>query len=652
MPTYKITGPDGKVYRVTGENAEGAMKALQAHVKPDPRNSVMGKVDAAMRGAADVLSFGMADEIAAGGDALFNPVFGTGNDGESLSARYEKNLKQQRQTDAADAEDRGGYRLAGQIGGGIAGGAGLAKAGLSLGANAAAAKGASLGRVAAASAADGAILGAAQGAGSGEGAEGRMQGAMTGLASGLAIGGAAPVAIAGASKVLSPVIAPIASRMFPERYAQDAIGTALQRSGLTADDVAGQLQRAQVDGQDMFTVADAMGNAGQRMLSTVARTPHNERQAVIEALVDRQTGQGDRLASFLAEGFGAPDTALQRAASLKAARTASANANYSAARQGAGPVNLNEALSSIDDALKRDPILGDTALSQGPMGARLSALRDRLQKGGEQLIDFDSVLGIKTDLYRQMQRNPDVAGDFRDVYTKLDKALEQASPDYRLANDMFAKQSRVMDAVDTGAASASPRLRADDTIQTFGKMTPEEQAAFRAGYVDPMIAKVEAASMSPTTNKARPLMTSKTGAEFPAFALPDKAEQLGNRIAREQRMFETSSAAMGGSKTADNLADAADLAQFDPSLFGAFANGGVRGAVVHALANAVDGAKGMSPKVVERVAKALMETNPNVAKDILQGGLDKLSKSDRARAVVVNALINSGAAVPGRLSAP
>src|SRR5690348_15925808 len=32
MPTFQITGPDGKQYRVSGENAEGALSALQQHV--------------------------------------------------------------------------------------------------------------------------------------------------------------------------------------------------------------------------------------------------------------------------------------------------------------------------------------------------------------------------------------------------------------------------------------------------------------------------------------------------------------------------------------------------------------------------------------------------------------------------------------------
>lgn len=121
------------------------------------RNSFMGKVDTAMRGAADMLSLGFADEIAAG--------LGTGF---GYLGDYDQELARQRGIDQADNENRFGYRLGGQLAGGVTGGAGLARNGLSLATNAANA-GKSLRRVAFGSGVDGAILGAAQGFGSGEG---------------------------------------------------------------------------------------------------------------------------------------------------------------------------------------------------------------------------------------------------------------------------------------------------------------------------------------------------------------------------------------------------------------------------------------------------------------------------------------------------
>jgi len=69
--------------------------------------SILEKVDALARGAADVVTFGLSDEIAAGLDTLFN------------DRSYEENLASQRAVDRFDEKEHGGARLAGQFGGGF-----------------------------------------------------------------------------------------------------------------------------------------------------------------------------------------------------------------------------------------------------------------------------------------------------------------------------------------------------------------------------------------------------------------------------------------------------------------------------------------------------------------------------------------------------
>ncbi|WP_080918722.1 hypothetical protein [Manganibacter manganicus] len=161
------------------------MQPENAH---EDRNSTMGKVDTVMRGAADILSAGLADEISAGGDALFNPVFGTGNDGDSFSERYDRNLAEQRDIDRSDAKDRFAYRLGGQLAGGVGSGVALAKGGLSLAANAAQSGKGWMARLLG-GAADGGIAMAAHGFGSGEdGARNRVWNAARNVPTGMALG--------------------------------------------------------------------------------------------------------------------------------------------------------------------------------------------------------------------------------------------------------------------------------------------------------------------------------------------------------------------------------------------------------------------------------------------------------------------------------
>lgn len=655
MPTFQITGPDGKKYRVSGDTAEGALSALQQHIgaprgyaavgegqgveQSAPRDSFLGKMDSAVRGAADVLSLGFADEISAG--------LGTGF---GYLGDYDQELARQRGIDAEDANERGGYRLAGQLAGGVTGGVGLARNGLSLGANAIN-RGASLGRVAGASLAEGGMLGAAHGFGSGEGLEGRAQGAALGGAVGAALGGVAPLAVAGAQQLGGMAAAPVAARLFPERYSQRAIGEAVRRSGMTVDDIAASLSRSQADEQGMFTVADAMGNSGQRMLSTVARNPSDARQRVVDALTDRQMGQGDRLSSFLAEGFGAPDTAAQRATSLTAQRTATANTNYGAAREGAGAVDPTRAISAADDFLGMGGSLPRTNMADDSIESAVSRARSYLTDGQSVLSDFGSALRAKQELDGMIEgARPAVQRQLIPIRNALDEALEGASPNYATARNTFRQQSRAIDAIDAGRNAASGRVRSADTIPQFGRMAPEEQAGFRAGYADPYISRIESMSMSPTTNKARPLITPKTGEEFPAFALPGRADQMGTRIAREQRMFDTANSALGGSKTADNLADAAEMARFDPGVMAKLVRGDFLGALTDGARAIGNEASGTPPRVIEQIADALMQTSPDAARLALSQGTQRLSQADRLRAQIVAALTGSTAAGAGRLS--
>lgn len=235
------------------QSAASEMSAMtQALGKPmdDGRNSVLGKIDTAMRGAADTLTFGTADEIAAG----LNTGFGYLGD-------YDKELASQRRTDAADAENRFGYRLGGQLGGGVVGGAGLVKAGLSPTA-AAINAGWRLPGVALASGVEGAGLGALQGFGSGEGVEDRLSQAKSGAMFGAAVGAAAPVVVAGASKAAQKLVSPFSTS--PERSAAVSV---LEKEGvpLTAGQKVGskalRYAESEIGGERAAQIIDDQGRA-------------------------------------------------------------------------------------------------------------------------------------------------------------------------------------------------------------------------------------------------------------------------------------------------------------------------------------------------------------------------------------------------------
>lgn len=146
---------------------------------------IMEKVDAGVRGAADMLTFGFADEISAG--------LGTGF---GLMGDYDKELDRQRGIDRFDEQNNAGSRFTGQLAGGVAQGVGAAKAAAPYLA------GKSAGLVTGAGMGGGAIYGGAYGYGSGEGGVGnRAVNAVPNAAIGGFMGAAGPVVARGVGNV-------------------------------------------------------------------------------------------------------------------------------------------------------------------------------------------------------------------------------------------------------------------------------------------------------------------------------------------------------------------------------------------------------------------------------------------------------------------
>lgn len=655
MPTFEIIAPDGKKYQVEGATAEGALAAIQKMGMPEesgPPDTFGDKFDAAVGGFVDTASFGTADEIAGALGGAFDAATGR----RSFSEGYERTRDSARHMAEEDAEQRPGYRIAGQVGGALTGGAGLAKGGLSIATNVAKA-GHGLGRVAAGSALDGGLYGLGHGAGSGTDADSRIRGALVGGGTGLAVGGVAPYAVAGVANAAKPLLAPIASRMNPAPYANSAMGTALARSGLSVDDIVNQLDDAQRAGQGgVFNTADAMGNSGQRMLSTVTRNPHDARQTVVDALTARQAGQGRRITNALAEGFDAPSTAAQRTQGLKVARGTAADIGYDAARAEAGMVNVSGALAAIDDVLRPGATgiaTPGSNLANDSIESALTRARAWLGNGREQLTGFNEALRVKQDIddmigaaVRSGANNK--ARLLTRVRDALDESLERTSEPYAAARDAYRSGSQEIAAVETGR-SAAMRGRPEDTLNAFSRMPPGEQSAFRSGYADPLIESTQTAAVG--ANKARPLINDATAAEFPAIAAPGRGGQMIDRIGREQRMFETNQAALGGSKTADNIADAVDMSQFDPAVWSNLLSGRPIAAAVSAVTRAIQESRGMSPRVIERVAHFLMETRPDVARQILTEAQSQVASNAGTRALATAIINNSTTAGAGRAAA-
>lgn len=531
-----------------------------------------------------------------------------------------------------------------EIGGGVGSGIGLARGGLTFG-RALAPEAGLLAR-SAASAGDAAAIGGFSGAMEGDGLRERGINALKGGGIGAVAGGATPGVLGLLGGIASPVISNIRARVNPQGYAQSQIARGVSESGLTPNQITDDLLRAQADGQGGFTLADAMGNPGQRLLSTVTRGPGQGRTDAVNFLENRQAGQGRRISNALAEGFDSPQTAAQVEARLTNARSAAADQAYGAVRNDAGRVDVTRAIAHIDDTLgpAAEQMLANpgSAAANDSIEAVLMNFRNKLARTNPD--DFASIQRIRGDMSDAAQNAMQSgfgnrARLIRGAVTQLDTAMENASAGHLAANRGFAQASRNIEAVGQGR-DAAMRGRTEDVIPRFQGLAPEGQQAFRAGYVDPLIARAQGDPFG--FNKARPLLNDAFQAEAGAMAPGNPLMQ--RRIGREQTMFETRNAAMGGSKTADNLADQSAMG-VDPSLVGNILSGNWAGAVRSALHSGYNAMTGNTAQVRQEVANILLQNG------VSAGQLNRMITETVARIQFVQSMArNLGRGASGGLA--
>lgn len=590
------------------------------------------RIGAFTDGMAQALTFGTSDEIAAGL-----------NTGVGLWGDYGEALNAQRSRMNENREKARWSSLAGELGGALTGGWGLARKGLTF-----LRPGQGLGKAVVAGGGDGLVHGALHGAGRGEGLEDRIAGAGAGAVTGAAVGGAVP-AISSAVKAGANA-AGSTLNLGSRGRANRAIDSLVQRSGKSAEEIEAALRSAQKDEVAEFVFADALGDPGARSLNGLVRSNNDGSHVARDFLVSRQLTQGQRIGRALSEGLEANQTKRDFKAGKKLERGRLADEEFAAAAAQAGPVDPRNVSQHIDNvanirhyqeagltpdrltkliASKRPQLVNEADTVWLSSGPQVYAVRKSIND--EASAAFSSG---RMNEYRELKRIVDL----------LDDALEQASPHYTTARQNYSRRSDVIDAVDAGADATASMQRSDDVLADFAKLSPEEQQAFRLGYNDKLQARIDARSLSPSTNKMQPLLSGKFAAELPAIAPPSKRDALARQLLREQDMWETSHRALSGSRTADNLEDINNLRNFDPSLIEALLRGDVRDVAGSAVRGTVNMSRGYDPRTRELIGEALMSNDPIVVRQRIQEALIRGERSARRRAATTAALSGTAGA--------
>jgi hypothetical protein len=422
------------------KDARSELSALTQKAAGGSNDGIMRNVDSAMRGAADTLTFGLSDELAAAGGAL------TGIGGER--GQYSRNLRRERiaqdQRDMADPI----ASTAGRVAGGIGGGVGLARNGLSLTA-AAANRGAGLAGTSLASGVEGAILSGAQGFGSGEGgAENRLANAGEAAKWGFGIGVAAPAVVSGVTNAARRVISPLTTS--PERQ---ALTDVLRREGV--DVTAGQstgsrglrYAEGEIGGQAAENVMERQGE--QFTAAALRRAGINANRATPDVIDDAFTRIGQQFDDLAARNTIVPDRRLQN--DLVGTWRDYAALTPDNAR---APVVQNT-IQDIVDAVRANGRLD---------GAAYQAVRSRLDRAARGTADpqlAEALRGIRNALDEGMERSI-ARNNHRDL-----GAWRQARNQYR--NMLVIEQAATGAGENAAQGIISPSALRNATVTKHGR---------------------------------------------------------------------------------------------------------------------------------------------------------------------------------------
>lgn len=396
------------------EQGGGVAPASSGIVRPPNISDARGEggamegADAFVRGAADTLSLGFSDELAAAGDTLFKG--GTMDD----------NLRRQRAIDRYDAENSPWLRGGGQLAGGLA---------FPIGRGAK-----TVGELAGV----GGMTGAGYGFGSGETMKDRFTGAAMGGAAGAALG-------AGFGK-----LGEIWKNKRPPSGPGGGAADAVRDVGEAATDL----------GIDMLP-ADA-GGPFTRAMTTVARSTPGGVVPITKAAQRSQQQAGGALAGIAAREGAAVDletmgnAVREGALKFRAGSRASIGRIYDRAAQEAGDARVapKAALEALDANI--------ADLSQVPGGAEglavLQGLRDDLAQRGT--ITVNGIRGMRTQLRQKFAKDNLRGSDLeRRVMGVIDAASEDlassleaqgkaaAAKTYREADRQYAERIKTLDDV-------------------------------------------------------------------------------------------------------------------------------------------------------------------------------------------------------------
>lgn len=211
---------------------------------------------------------------------------------------------------------------------------------------------------------------------------------------------------------------------------------------------------------------------------------------------------------------------------------------------------------------------------------------------------------MRENVFGDPQHTSESRAITKNIINPLIEELDDINPDYRKARQVYSSYSDSMEALAKGRSFITED--AEVTARDLSKMSDTDKALFRAGAVrglKDMIYNTPDGASAVSRVFGSPGKREKM---LQIFEDPRLYDEFESRMKTEAKMHKNRQTVLGGSQTADKLADAA-FNQLDASFLSRLVSGDIMGAGRQALVSAMTRSRGMTPAVREEIGKRIFD---------------------------------------------
>lgn len=471
MPTFQITGPDGKKYRVTGETADGALAAVQGAMA-EAQHPEFVPPDSVQPGMGTSFALGAIEGVPVVGPYLKSGVESAAAGIASMLSGDDYDLVRKDMSEISDMAKKANPKsnIVGNVTGAVAGTLPLVYAAPgAFGAG----SGGLLGRTLASSASGAALGGADAATRSGSDPDAIKSGLLWGAGLGAVAPGVGALVGKGVGKLAGAPAASKGKRLFAQAALADDLG----------EDIAQRMAASGGETMPMDMGANMRGTA-----AAVANRPGPGQSTIRDALNKRAQGAGQRVLGAVDDALGQNVDTLALADDIIARRSAQSAPLYDKAFS--KPINFTKDMESL---LKRPSMSKALARGRG-----LSADEGISSKQWfANISDDGKVTIINTPDMRQLHYtkmglddmigaakragNNNEARILMQQKDMLVRMMDAAAPEYAMARNVYAGQSSIMDALEDGGKVFRNNMTPEQLRRTLAGKSGAEREAYIQG---------------------------------------------------------------------------------------------------------------------------------------------------------------------------